>query len=106
MLVSNRLLAFIYNTTKKNETKNSIGQLIDTYRMDTEYKCSIQPISEKAIKYVWGNKIKSEIQIYCNEDLKINDVIIINSKAYKVEDKKDWIDYKMYAILEAKINLC
>ncbi|MGL4848505.1 MAG: hypothetical protein ACRC28_06195 [Clostridium sp.] len=105
MLVSKRFLAFTYSVTKKVKVRNEIGQVIEGYYLVDDYKCAIQPILEKSIKYVWGNNIKSNLEMYCNEELNINDVIIISSKPYKIENKKDWFDYKMYALLETKVKL-
>ena len=38
--------------------------------------------------------------MYCNESILINDILVNDNKIYKVEDKKDWKEYKIYALLE------
>lgn len=77
-----------------------------TYKIDEQkYIGDIQPITEKAIKYTWGKQIKSKLQLFCSEDLLIDDYVINDNKIYKIEDKKDWKEYKAYAILEADLEI-
>lgn len=69
------------------------------------YQCDIQPITEKSIKYTWGNEIKSKLGMYSEENLFVNDLLVNENKIYKIESKKDWKEYKIYALLEADIEL-
>ncbi|MGL4570320.1 MAG: hypothetical protein ACRCVJ_04600 [Clostridium sp.] len=94
-----------YFTTKLEEIRENM-MLNKKYVLDKPFKCDIQPILEKAMKYTWGSQIKSKLQIYCNENLKINDVVVIDNITYTIEDKKDWKEYKIYAILESDVDVC
>ena len=94
-----------YFTTKELETKNKIGQKIKKYVIDKSFKCDIQPIDERAYKYTWGEDIKSNIQMFCNENLLLNNILVYDTKTYKVEKKVPWDDYYIYAILESDIEV-
>lgn len=100
---------FWYNktcyTTKVTEEKNKIGQLIKTYKKDKLFKCDIQPIDEKAIKYIWGEQIKSNIQMFSNENLLIYDILVNDNKTYEIEKKIPWDDYYIYALLESDVKI-
>lgn len=103
-------MIFFKNATlellKEIKVKNDMGQIVKSYKKTGEgYRVNIQPIEQKAYKYTWGEDIKSTLQVYSDIDLKVNGIISINSKCYKVEKKIDWIDYKIYAILETDVIL-
>lgn len=95
----------VYSTTKYTENKNKIGQVIKIYSLDRDYPCDIQPIDEKAYKYTWGYDIKSNIQMFCDESLNIDDVISYNNIPYKIEKKIPWDEYYVYALLESDMKL-
>ncbi|MDQ0150036.1 hypothetical protein ACFO6R_08465 [Eubacterium multiforme] len=95
----------IYFTTELEELRENM-MINKNYILKQPFKCDIQPILEKAIKYTWGSQIKSKLQMYCNENLNVDDVIVVDDITYKVEEKKDWKEYKVYAILECDIDVC
>ncbi|OPX48495.1 hypothetical protein [Clostridium thermobutyricum] len=105
MLVSDRLLKNQYWTTKIKSSKNEINQVINSYVKDVWYKCNMQPITEQSIKYIWGNEVKSNIQIFCNENINVGDLIVINNISYEIEKKYAWGISNYYAILESDINV-
>ena len=84
--------------TKSNKIKNKIGQYIEVYIKDRAIKCNIQPIDEKAIKYVFGEDIKANIQMFTDEDIQVNKILVNDNKTYKIEKKIDWTTYKIYAL--------
>lgn len=86
-------------------SKNKIGQWIKKYSLGQGYPCDIQPIDEKAYKYTWGEDIKSKLQMFSDESLKVDDIIIYNNKTYKIEKKVKWDDYNIYAILESDVTI-
>lgn len=94
----------VYKTTK-TIVKNQIGQLIEIYKKDDTFKADIQPIDEKSYKYTWGNDIKSRLQMFCNEDLLVNEILVNDNKTYKIEKKIKWDDYNIYAILESDTEI-
>ncbi len=77
------------------------------YKIDKQkaFYCDIQPITEKSIKYTWGEQIKSKLQMYTDENLIVNEILVNDNKTYKIEDKKDWKEYKIYALLEADVEV-
>ena len=105
MLVSNRFLRDTFYTTKYTKEKNSIGQIIKKYIKDVYHKGNIQPIEEKAIKYTWGEDIKSKLQLFTDADLAVTDLILYNNKSYSVEKIVPWRDYNIYAILESDVTV-
>lgn len=94
-----------YFTTKYTKNKNKIGQWIKGYSLDQSYPCDIQPIDERAYKYTWGEDIKSNIQMFSDESLKVDDIVIYNNKTYKIEKKVKWDNYNIYALLESDVTI-
>ncbi|WP_195954410.1 phage collar protein [Clostridium tertium] len=91
--------------TIKTKTKNKIGQFIEGYKKDKSIQCNIQPMDEKAIKYTWGEDIKASYQLFSDEDIPVNNILVYDNKTYKIEKKIDWIDYKIYALLEVDVEV-
>lgn len=91
--------------TVKTKSKNKIGQVIEEIRRTRAIKCNIQPIEQKAIKYVFGEDIKSSLQMFSDEELQVNEIIVYDDKAYKIEKKIDWTTYKIYALLEVDVEV-
>ena len=75
-------------------------QVIKKYVKSDSFDCDIQPMDEKTIKYVFGEDIKSRLQMYCDENLNVDDVIIYNNSSYRIEKKIPWDDYYLYALME------
>ncbi|MBS5937757.1 hypothetical protein [Clostridium sp.] len=94
----------VYLTTK-TKAKNKIGQLIEVYKKDKAFYGDIQPIDEKALKYTWGEDIKANLQLFADENTQVNEIIVCDDKSYKIEKRIDWIDYKIYALLEADVEV-
>ncbi|SCJ49068.1 Uncharacterised protein [uncultured Clostridium sp.] len=92
-----------YFTTKFEKTKNEIGQVIKGYTRDSKFACDLQPIDERSYKYTWGEDIKSNIQMFCDENLSVKDIIILNEKVFEIEKKVHWDDYNIYALLESDV---
>lgn len=95
---------FVIHTTTKTTTKN-LGREITFYTISTPIQCDIQPIEESTKTKTWGNDIESTLQIWCDEDLNVGDVIVYNNEAYVIEKLIDWVSYKIYAIKKADIEV-
>lgn len=97
-------MAFFNTNTlyKVNKTtvKNELKQNISTYKKGNSFTGDIQPITETSIKYDWGYEIKSKLQLYCDEEFKVNDLVMLDDKLYKIEAKSKW-SYGLYALLES-----
>lgn len=102
MLVSNRFLRDSIFTTKVIEKKEHM-QIKKIYCKDKEFKVNIQPITEKAIKTVWGSEIKAKWQMITDKSLKVNDIVIFKDNSYKIEDKKEWLTSTVYALTESEV---
>ncbi|WP_066892942.1 hypothetical protein [Clostridium nigeriense] len=91
--------------TIKTKVKNKIGQLIEVYKKNKVFYGDIQPIDEKALKYTWGEDVKSNLQLFTDENILVNNILVYDNKAYKIEKKINWIDYKIYALLEVDVEV-
>lgn len=101
--------ALMYKTTLTIE-KNEMMQVIKTYvKAESPVQVNRQVIDEKAIKYTWGSDIKSNIQIFSDECLNVADIVIIaykgENKTYEVEDKKDYDNHSIYALIEKDVDV-
>lgn len=86
-------------TTIKTKIKNEVGQLVEAYtRGNNSIRVNIQPIDIKAIKYTWGEEIKSQFQMYADELFSVGDIIIWKNKTYEIEKHIPWNSYNLYAI--------
>ena len=102
MLVSNRFLRDSIFTTKVIEKKEHM-QTKKIYLRNEEIKENIQPITEKAIKTVWGSEIKAKWQMLSDKSLKVDDVVIFKNISYRIEDKKEWLTSTVYALIESDV---
>lgn len=91
--------------TKLIEEKNNIGQLIKSYTIDISFMADVQPILEESKSTVWGENIKGKYEMYCNEEFKIDDVIVYIGKSYIIENKIHWDDYFIYSLLERDVKV-
>lgn len=92
--------------TERTSIKDHTGHLVVGYKkLDTIYYVNIQPIDEKAIKYTWGSDIKSNISMYSDEVLEVEEIVIINNIAYGIEKTIPWNSYKHYALLESDVEV-
>ncbi|MDU4319751.1 MAG: hypothetical protein E7I47_10620 [Clostridium sp.] len=87
--------------TEKTEIKHA-GHISTSYvKLEDTYYVNIQPIDEKALTYTWGKDVKSNIAMYSDEILNVNDIVVVNEKAYSIEKIIPWNSYKLYALLES-----
>ena len=93
----------IYKTTQ-NKVRNEIGQLVESYQLSDFFYGDIQPIDEKSYKYTWGGSIKSTYQLFCNENIEVNKILVYDDKNYKIEKKIKWNDYSIYALEEVDVK--
>lgn len=90
--------ATIYTTTKTT-VRNDIGQMISTYVKDKAVEVNIQPITEESKAREWGSDIEAQYNIYTDStDIRLDDLISYNDKAYKVVKVIDWQSYRLLAI--------
>ena len=89
-------------TTKVIEKKEHM-QTKKIYLRNKEIKVNIQPITEKAIKTVWGSEIKAKWQMLSDKSLKVDDVVIFKNISYRIEDKKEWLTSTVYALIESDV---
>lgn len=95
----------VFNKVSEIEEKEGL-HIKKIYKVNKKiFKCDIQPITEQSIRYIWGEEIKSKLQMYCNENLLIYDILVNDNKTYKIEAKKDWKEYKIYALLETDLEV-
>lgn len=92
-----------HTTTK--ETQKLYGKEVNTYKKSKEFRCNIQPIDEKAIKYLFGMDIKGSYQMYTDIKLSVGDIIIYNNKTYSIEKIIAWHTYNVYSLLDADVEV-
>lgn len=102
MLVSDRFLRNTVYTTKVTEKKEHM-QIKKIYCKDKELKVNIQPITEKAIKTVWGTEIKAKWEMRSDKYLNVDDIVIYKNISYRIEDKKEWLTSTVYALIESDV---
>ncbi|MFR1316345.1 MAG: hypothetical protein ACLSBN_11735 [Clostridium perfringens] len=102
MLVSDRFLRNTVYTTKVTEKKEHM-QIKKVYCKDKELKVNIQPITEKAIKTVWGTEIKAKWEMRSDKSLNVDDIVIYKNTSYRIEDKKEWLISTVYALIESDV---
>ncbi|WP_040194288.1 hypothetical protein [Clostridium culturomicium] len=91
-------------TTVKIKIKNEVGQLVEAYtRGNNSIRVNIQPIDIQAIKYTWGEDIKSQFQMYADALFSVGDIIIWQNKTYEIEKHIPWISYNLYAIKDKDV---
>ncbi len=78
-------------------------QIKKIYCKDKELKVNIQPITEKAIKTVWGTEIKAKWEMRSDKSLNIDDIVIYKNTSYRIEDKKEWLTSTVYALIESDV---
>lgn len=91
--------------TRKEESKNELGQLITLYKKSSLF-CTgdIQPLSRALIDKEWGKDIDGSCNFFSSAFLNLNDVLIYDNKAYKIVESKDWIDYRVYLLQEVDLK--
>ncbi|MDQ0557612.1 hypothetical protein QOZ92_002747 [Paeniclostridium ghonii] len=87
---------------KKSTIINDLFQKVDTFIIDKTIDCDIQPSTFEIIKKTFGEDTKSLFIIFCDEDINLNSIIEFNSQLYKVDKKVDWIEYKIYSLVDHK----
>ena len=102
MLVSDRFLRDTVYTTKVTERKEHM-QIKKIYCKDEELKVNIQPITEKAIKTVWGTEIKAKWEMRSDKSLNVDDIVIYKKISYRIEDKKEWLTSTVYALIKSDV---
>lgn len=85
--------------------KSDTGKVTSGYIKGSYFMGDIQPIDERAYKYTWGNSIKSNIQLFADEVLKVEEIVIYKSITYRVEKRIQWDDYNIYALLESDVKV-
>lgn len=93
-------------TTINTKVKNNIGKVIEGYKKDgNSYRVNVQPLDIKSIKYVFGEDIIADFQMYCDELLNVKDIIVLNNKTYSIEKVIPWNTYNLYAIKSVDVGV-
>lgn len=83
----------------KRITSSELYQTIEEFAVDYSIDCDIQPATSEIIKKTFGEEIKSSFIIFTDDDLYEGMAIKIKDKLYKINKKVDWINYKIYSVI-------
>ncbi|MDB2109617.1 hypothetical protein PMW03_05590 [Clostridium paraputrificum] len=87
---------YLIKTTSIKDNKGNIVTI--NVREETPIKVDIQPIDVKSKKYIWGDDIESNLQVYIKEDLEVGTKLIYKDRGYEVVKVVPWDDYSILAI--------
>ncbi|MGL5440798.1 MAG: hypothetical protein ACRDA4_10550 [Filifactoraceae bacterium] len=94
----------VINRIKKTPIKE-LGRLVVINTKDTNnIYVDIQPITEQAKKYEFGQDIQGTKQMFSDEGFSVDDIILYKNKTYRIEKKIEWDDYYNYSLLEVDIK--
>ncbi|WP_338659730.1 hypothetical protein QJR30_07620 [Paraclostridium sordellii] len=83
----------------KRITSSELYQTIEEFAVDYSIDCDIQPATSEIIKKTFGEEIKSSFIVFTDDDLSEGIAIKIKDKLYKINKKVDWINYKIYSVI-------
>lgn len=83
----------------KRITSSELYKTIEEFAVDYSIDCDIQPATSEIIKKTFGEEIKSSFIIFTDDDLYEGMAIKIKDKLYKINKKVDWINYKIYSVI-------
>ena len=90
---------FNIHLIKTTSIKDNKGNIVTTnIKEETAIRVDIQPIDVKSKKYVWGEDIESNLQVYIKEELEVGTKLVYKDKGYEVERVIPWDDYSVLAI--------
>lgn len=93
---------FIVGVYKETQEINDIGQCLSSYTYNYDIKCDVQPSSEQLLYKTFGKDVESNLIIYCDEDIEVGTIVKFNNNFYMINNKIDWIDYRIYSIVDCE----
>lgn len=94
---------FLVGIYKEAQEINEIGQCLSKYEFDYSIKCDVQPVSEQLLYKTFGKNIDTNFIVYCDEDIEVGTVVKFNNNFYMINNKIDWIDYRIYSIVDYEV---
>ena len=94
---------FLVGIYKEAQEINEIGQCLSKYEFDYNIKCAVQPVSEHLLYKTFGDNIATNFIVYCDEDIEVGTVVKFNNNFYMINNKIDWIDYRIYSIVDYEV---
>lgn len=91
-------------TTIKTKNKNSLGQIVESYKKYKMFLADVQPLTQSRLVKEWGENLKSTKEIYADVKCKVGDILIYNNEAYEIEARVEWDDYSIYAVKEVNVE--
>lgn len=96
---------FIVGVYKETQEINNIGQCLSSYTYNYDIKCDVQPSSEQLLYKTFGKDVESNLIIYCDEDIEVGTIVKFNNNFYMINNKIDWIDYRIYSIVDCEVDI-
>lgn len=95
---------FTLEIYKEMQEINEIGQNLSSYDFDYSIMCDIQPSTEQLLYKTFGRDIESTYTVYCDENLKVGSIVKYDGNTYMINQKIDWIDYRIYSIIDCEVS--
>lgn len=83
---------------------NEIGLGNVTYSEGRKIECDIQPAIKTIVKKTFGENVESSFIMFCDELLELGQFVKYQERIYKINYMYDWIDYKVYSLIESALN--
>ena len=87
------------------EYEDEFGISRDKWIKKNNIDCDIQPVGIEKIKQSYGYSIEATFRMYSDEFLNESDVILWNSKTYRIKKIIPWDDYCISLLSEEVIDL-
>lgn len=66
---------------------------------DYTFMADVQPSNQNVEKSTFGEIKNIEFIIFADADIELGDKVRYNNKVYRIENKIDWLDYKIYGVV-------
>lgn len=66
---------------------------------DYTFMADVQPSNQRVEQSTFGEVKNIEFIIFADADIELGDKVRYNNKVYRIENKIDWLDYKIYGVV-------
>lgn len=66
---------------------------------DYTFMADVQPSNQRVEQSTFGEVKNIEFIIFADADIELGDKVRFNNKIYRIENKIDWLNYKVYGVV-------